>query len=96
MKVIGKRLLVEQTMTKKKSAIHRLEKTKEETTDVTFKILQIGTGCPVEDNVKIGDIPIFSKHVVFEGTKLISGSEEGGEAILHTIVYYDDLIGIDD
>lgn len=96
MRVLGKRILVEQTMKKKQSFIHKLEKTKEENVDITFKIIQVGIDCPKEDNIKVGDIPIFSKHVTFEGAKVVSGSVEKGNAVLHTIVFYDDLIGIDD
>jgi hypothetical protein len=94
MRVIGKRLLVEQIMTKEVSNIHRLEKAKDENFVSTFKILEIGKECPTDEGVKVGDIPIFSKHVDFHGVNKIS--QETNKVVLHVIVYYDDLIGLDD
>jgi len=94
MKVVGKRLLIEQTIIKKENKIHRLEKSKEENFETTFKILQIGNDCPQDEGVVVGATPIFDKNVTFNGAKIITNTPK--ETILHTIVYYDDLIGIDD
>ena len=64
MKIIGNRILVEQTSTKNESLIIMTEKNKGSDLIITFKVLQLGNECPVGDGyVKVGDVPIFSEHV---------------------------------
>jgi hypothetical protein len=97
MKIIGKRVLVEQTSTKNESLIIMSEKNKGSDLIITFKVLQLGNECPTEKgHVKVGDIPIFSEHVTFSGHKAISvDKKSNGEVIklvAHTIVYYEDII----
>lgn len=92
--VVGRRMLIEQTMKKKVQLVQRLERTKDEQYETTFKILQIGNDCPKDEGVVVGAVPIFDKNVTFNGAKVIS--ETPKLTIIHTIVYYDDLIGIDD
>lgn len=97
MKIIGKRVLVEQTSIKKESKIILTDKNKEQGIAVSFKVLQLGNECPVgEGHVKVGDIPIFSEHVTFDGFKMIKADKApNGEvlnAIAHTIVWYDDIL----
>ena len=97
MKIIGKRVLVEQTSVKKDSKIILSDKTKDQGIIVTFKVLQLGNECPTgEGHVKVGDIPVFSEHVGFDGFKMIETEKapngEVTRAIAHTIVYYDDII----
>ena len=98
MRIIGKRVLVEQTSTKKDTKIILTEKNKGSDLIITFKVLQLGNECPTgEGYVRVGDIPIFSEHVSFSGHKTISVEKApNGEVlklIAHTIVYCDDIIG---
>lgn len=97
MKIIGKRVLVEQTSVKKDSKIILTEKSKEQGIAVTFKVLQLGNECPVgEGHVEVGDIPVFSESVTFDGFKMITTEKApNGEvlkAVAHTVVWYDDII----
>ena len=97
MKIIGNRVLVEQTSVKKESKIILTDKSKEQGLEITFKVIQLGNECPVGDgHVKVGDIPIFSEHVTFSGHKTITVDKKpNGEVIkliAHTIVYYEDII----
>jgi hypothetical protein len=96
MKVIGRRVLIEQTMTKKSASILQLDKNKGMNLDYSFKVLALGSECPKGENeVKVGDTPVFTSHVVFDGAKVVS--EEGPKndptkKIVHTFVWYDDIV----
>ena len=98
MKVLGRRVLVEQVMVEKKSSIIIPESQKktgkpEDNYEVTFSIIQIGNDVP-EGLIEVGDKPIFGKYVDFNGVKVIEKSKE--KEVLHVIVGFDDIIGIDD
>ena len=97
MKIIGNRVLIEQTSTKKETKIIMTEKNKGSDLIITFKVLQLGNECPTgEGHVKVGDVPIFSEHVTFSGHKTLTiDKAPNGEVtklVAHTIVYYDDII----
>jgi len=97
MKIIGKRVLIEQKSVKKETTLIMTEANKDKGISVSFKVLQLGNECPVgEGHVKVGDIPIFSEHVTFDGFKMIKADKApNGEvlnAIAHTIVWYDDIL----
>lgn len=96
MKVLGKRILVEQVMTKKDSKIIRLDGSdKKDSFDVNFKVIALGPECPTEkDSIKVGDTPIFGTHTQFEGMKVLKKDDKG--MVTHVIVHYDDIIGLDD
>jgi len=100
MKIIGKRVLVEQVSVKKDTKIIMTEKNKNEGISVSFKVLQLGNECPVgEGHVQVGDVPVFSENVTFDGFKMIKTDKApNGEilkAVAHTIVWYDDIIATD-
>jgi hypothetical protein len=97
MKIIGKRVLVEQYSVKSESKIILSEKSKEQGLKVTFKVLQMGNECPVgEGHVQVGDVPIFSESVTFDGFKMIEVDKAPNGEVLrataHTVVWYDDII----
>ena len=93
MKVLGKRVLIEQTMKKKKSAILLPETVSDkERFEFSFKVLQIGPDCP-EDTLEIGDNVIFATHMQFIATKVIEKSEDFMR--IHSIVHYDDIAAVD-
>jgi hypothetical protein len=97
MKIIGKRVLVEQYSVKSESKIILSEKSKEQGLKVTFKVLQLGNECPRGlDHVQVGDIPIFSESVTFDGFKMIEVDKAPNGEVLkataHTVVWYDDII----
>jgi hypothetical protein len=97
MKIIGKRVLIEQKSVKKDSKIILAEKSKEQGLTVTFKVLQLGNECPVgEEHVQVGDVPIFSESVTFDGFKMIEVDKASNGEVLrataHTVVWYDDII----
>ena len=95
MKVLGRRVLIEQLMVEKQQAIILPGSAKnEEKYDVTFTVLQLGDECPKDATLKVGDKPIFGKYVDFNGVKVVEKSKE--KEVLHVIVGYDDIIGIDD
>lgn len=97
MKIIGKRVLIEQTSVKKESKIILTDKNKEQGISVSFKVLQLGNECPTGvGHVQVGDIPVFSENVTFDGFKMLKTEKEAnGEiklAVAQTIVWYDDII----
>lgn len=97
MKIIGKRVLVEQKSVKKDTKIIMTEKNKDQNISVSFKVLQLGNECPTgEGHVKVGDVPIFSESVTFDGFKMIQTEKAPNGEILkataHTVVWYDDII----
>ena len=93
MKVLGKRVLVEQKMTKKESKIIMAESASDnQKFDIEFKIVQLGKD--VDADIKIGDKPIFGQHTQFEGIKVLEKDDKGMTA--NVIVHQDDIIGIDD
>lgn len=105
MKVLGTMVLIEQTMTKKVSAIIRPGGKKEESFDTKFKILQVGGKCPKEgepkfEGVEVGASPIFSAHVTFHGAKPMgevknTSGTEVLSAVIHTMVDYSDIIALE-
>ena len=103
MKVVGERVLVEQILTKKQSKIILTEsdrnKNKEMGFDAKFTVLQLGNKCPKgEGEIQVGDNPIFSKNVTFEGVKVIEEKKEAGQlvkSVAHVIVHYEDILGAD-
>ena len=101
MKVVGERVLVEQILTKKQSKIilSGADKNKEMGFDAKFTVLQLGSKCPKgEGEIQVGDNPIFSKNVTFEGVKVIEEKKEGGQlvkSVAHVIVHYEDILGAD-
>lgn len=97
MKIIGKRVLIEQNSVKKDSKIILSEKSKDQGLSVTFKVLQLGNECPTgEGHVQVGDVPIFSESVTFDGFKMIEVDKAPNGEVLkaraHTVVWYDDII----
>ena len=93
MKVLGKRVLIEQKMKEKKSGLILPDNASDsDKFDFKFKILQVGDECP-EGRINIGDTPVFSQYVQFQGTKLIEKNDKG--MLIHVIVPYDDIIAID-
>lgn len=93
MKVLGKRVLVEQKMTEKKSLLIVPDNvTQEEKFDFKFTVLQLGDECPT-DLLKVGDSPVFAKYVQFHATKVVK--KDAKEMIVHVIVHYDDIAAID-
>ena len=101
MKVVGERVLVEQILTKKQSKIilTGADKNKEMGFDAKFTVLQLGSKCPKgEGEIQVGDNPIFSKNVTFEGVKVIEEKKEGSQlvkSVAHVIVHYEDILGAD-
>tara|TARA_R110000796_G_scaffold231853_8_gene349954 strand:+ start:7246 stop:7575 length:330 start_codon:yes stop_codon:yes gene_type:complete len=96
MKVLGNRILIEQKMTSKKSQLLLPDTVADkEKFDFAFKVLQVGPQCPTNeaDRIVVGDTPVFSQYVNFQGTKLIHKDDAG--MIVHVIVVYDDIIAID-
>lgn len=95
MQVLDNRVLVEQLMVAKKSKIILGKDVKaDEKFDVSFKVLALGPGVPKDTLLKVGDKPIFGKYVDFHGVKVIEKTAD--KEVLHVIVMYDDIIGIDD
>ena len=97
MKIIGKRVLIEQYSVKNESKIILSEKSKEQGLKVTFRVLQMGNECPEgEGHVQVGDVPIFSESVTFDGFKMIEVEKAPNGEVLkataHTVVWYDDII----
>ena len=99
MKVVGERVLVEQILTKKQSSLIITGSDKNMGFDAKFTVLQLGSKCPKgEGEIQVGDNPIFSKNVTFEGVKVIEEKKEAGQlvkSVAHVIVHYEDILGAD-
>jgi hypothetical protein len=98
MKVVGERVLVEQILTKKESKIILPgSQNKDSGYDAKFTVLQLGAKCPTgEGEIQLGEHPIFSKNVTFEGVKVIEETKVGNEivkSVAHVVVHYEDIIG---
>ena len=97
MKVLGNRLLVEQTYTKVQSKIIKIASSKGSGSSDDFtvdqRIIQLGTEYS-KGELSIGDIPIIAEHALQGGRRQISKSET--QMVWHLIVEADDIIGIDD
>ena len=96
MKVIGRRVLIEQTFTRKDSSIIIPGK-KEENMIPSFKVLALGGDCPKGENeVQVGDTPVFESNVNFNGAKVVEEEKnikgEVTRAVLHTFVWYDEIL----
>lgn len=96
MKVFGNRVLVEQIVKRRETNV-LLPGGKKAEPEVSATFNVIGIGSKVEE-IQIGDIPIFGKHVTFHGVKVVSKSahENISTEILHVIVYDEDILGADD
>lgn len=90
--VLDQFVLVKQILLKKKGAIIRdASQDDKEKFDIYFQILQIGNKC--EREIKIGDRPIFSEYVKFNGLKVLDRNNNGTISII--IVHEGDIIAID-
>jgi hypothetical protein len=94
MKVIGARVLVEETMTKKRSKIITLDNKDPNTFDVDMIILALGNGCPKDTIVKPGDIPILESFTDTNTKKIIEATKN--KVVTQFIVNYENIAGIDD
>lgn len=100
-KIIGKRVLIEQTLTAKESKIIlNTAKQPKDNVNFSFKVVKLGTECPQgPEEVAVGDNVIFSQHVTFEGVKILSEEKNAHGVVIksvsHVIVYYDDIIGVE-
>lgn len=88
--VLDQYVLVKQTMTLKKRNI--IVNNDEDKFNYSFEIVQIGDKC--ERNIKVGDKPVFEKHVNFEGIKMLKKDEQGMESLV--IVHENSIIATDD
>lgn len=94
MQVLGKMIVVEQSMIKRKSNIIRLDKETKEQFDVQNRIIQFGPDCPNDSPLTIGCIPIISPFAQIYGGKTISKTDD--KLVTHVIYDIDDMVGIDD
>lgn len=96
MKVFGNCVLIEQRVEEKISNIMLPGgKKAQNQISASFKVLQVGA--KVEE-IQVGDIPIFGKHVDFHGIKVIhkEATSTHSSEILHVIVFDGDILGADD
>lgn len=90
--VFAEYVLVKQTMSSKKGKIILSDLSKnEDRFNFSFEIVQLGD--EVTRKIKVGDHPIFEKHVQFEGVKLLEKSDT--EMVSLVIVHQNSIIGRD-
>lgn len=94
MKVLGARVLIEEVMTKKTSAIIRIDNKDPSTFEVEVKVIMLGGGCPKDAEVKVGDSPILEKFTDTDTRKIISSTKN--KIVSQFIVHYENIAGIDD
>ena len=97
-RVIGRRVLIEQKITEKKSNIldNTGEKGKSQM-ECIETILQIGPECP-EGVIAVGEHPVFNNHVQYQAMKQVFKEETKTHVkmTVHVIVYFDDIVAIEE
>ena len=94
MKVLGSRILVEQTMTRKSSIIQaNVKLDSEENFDIKRIVLQVGPNVP-PDTIEVGDIPIFGKYAEPASIKIFEKTDKVMKALL--VMEYENIVAIDD
>ena len=94
MKAIGNRVLVEKTETKiKRKIIVQGEQEYNYSTQIIVK--QIGEACP-PDIVKVGDKILLGEFTKPNAMKLTSPEKDEEKRVFLGIIYYDEIVGIDD
>lgn len=93
MKVLGSRILVEQTMTRKSSIIQaNVKLDSEENFDIKRVVLQVGPNVP-PDTIEVGDIPIFGKYAEPASIKIFEKTDKVMKALL--VMEYENIVAID-
>lgn len=91
--VLGKRVLIEQTATRKKSAIHVLgDNTNRDVFDIVFKVLKLGDKLPEDSKLKVGDEIIIGLHSQPNPIKEVMKTND--KTVYHLISHYDDIEAI--
>jgi hypothetical protein len=95
MRPIGQFVVIEQIMTKKKTLIS-LEKAENDSDkfDFIFKIIRLGPKC--ENDIKVGEMPILSKHRVFQAIDVLERFPNQGGMRCHALIHENDIVGIDE
>lgn len=95
MKPLGQFVVIEQKMTKKKTAII-VSEAREDTDkfDFSFKVLRLGNKC--ESDIKVGEMPILAKHRVFHAMDVLERYPNQGGMLCHAIIHENDIVGIDE
>lgn len=94
MKVLGRRVLIEQTMIRKVSVlVSSKDPNSIDNFDITQKVIGIGNDVPA-DTIEIGDTPILGKYSEPSAVKVIEKNDN--KMISHIIMDYDNICGIDD
>jgi hypothetical protein len=90
--VLADYVLVKQVMKKKRTHIITDAATNDKDKfDFSFEIVQMGDEC--KRKIKVGDNPIFSEYVRFQGLKVITKTESLMVSIV--VVHENDIIAID-
>lgn len=91
--VLGKRVLIEQTATRKKSAIHVLgNKEDANIFDISFKILKLGDNLPEGHKLKVGDEVVLGRHSQPNPIKEVLNTND--KTVFLLIAHYEDIEGI--
>jgi hypothetical protein len=94
MKAIGKRVVVQKTETQiKRAVIVQGEPEYNYSTEIVVK--QLGEECP-PGILNIGDKVLLGEHTRPSGMKLISPEKDKEKRVFLGIVWYDEIVGIDD
>lgn len=96
MKVLGKNVLVEETLLKKDSQILHIEEKPENSMvyQRKLKILDLGPECPT-DYMKPGDIPVVTNWSEPSFVKVVEGEQGDYKIVRHLIFNYELIIAID-
>lgn len=94
-KVLGNRVLVEQTMTKKVSKIvlTKDQQANPDNFEIERKVIMLGD--EVEPGkIEVGDIPVFGKYATEDSIKIISKDDE--KMVAHLVMHVENIVGIDE
>jgi co-chaperonin GroES (HSP10) len=95
MKPLGSRVLIERIETQIKRKII-IKGEPEFNTIKKTKVLDFGSGCPDQSEVKVGDHVILNEHTRPSGLILTSDEKDTECRVYQGIVYFDEIAAIDE
>lgn len=95
MKVLSKNVLIEQTLIKKQKNIITLDSKPEDNNVYESSLKILGFGKDVQEEFKVGDIPVITKWAEPAVIKVIKGENGDNEIVRHLIYPCDQIIAID-
>ena len=92
---MGEYVVVRQTVTVKEKKIILVGTEAEKNNDIKFEIVDIGKAVPNTHNFKIGDVPVFTKHMSPLSVAAEVEPDEKGNGSMFIIIHFESIIAIE-